>query len=183
MTSGVYAITNTITDRVYVGSSIDIEGRWRLHRAQLRSGNHPSLAIRRDCAEYGSEAFTFEVLEETGSDTDTLISAEQRWIDHHRPLAYNSEQPVWRAPIKEKSTPVQGSGRIVVKLYDLLGERRMSVRELQRQTGLSYVTVYNLYAGKSERVDFNTLDQICRALGIQPGDILEHAPDEEASDA
>lgn len=66
---------------------------------------------------------------------------------------------------------------IVNRLSRILGERRMSVRELQRRTGLSYVTVYNLYSGKSERVDFNTLDQICRALDIQPGDILEHAPD------
>lgn len=69
---------------------------------------------------------------------------------------------------------------IVNHLSRLLGERRMSVRELERRTGLAYVTVYNLYAGKSGRVDFATLDRICRALAVQPGDILEYRADQTA---
>lgn len=68
---------------------------------------------------------------------------------------------------------------IVNRLSRILGERRISIAELQRQTGLSYVTLHSLYSDKSTRVDFKTLDLICRALGIQPGDILEHAPDAE----
>lgn len=72
---------------------------------------------------------------------------------------------------------------IVNRLSRILGERRMSIRELQRRTGLAYVTVYNLYSDKSTRVDFETLDKICRVLEIQPGDILEYAPDSEATDA
>jgi putative transcriptional regulator len=70
---------------------------------------------------------------------------------------------------------------IVNRLSRLLGERRMSVRELQRRTGLSYVTVYNLYSGKSNRVDFETLNKICRALDVQTSDILEYQPDAEAA--
>jgi len=63
---------------------------------------------------------------------------------------------------------------IVNRLSRILGERRMSIAELQRQTGLSYVTLHNLYSDKSQRVDFKTLDSICRALSVQPGDILEY---------
>lgn len=68
---------------------------------------------------------------------------------------------------------------IVNRLSRLLGDRRMSIAELQRQTGLSYVTLWNLYQGKSTRVDFETLNKICRALDVQTGDILEYAPDQE----
>jgi putative transcriptional regulator len=68
---------------------------------------------------------------------------------------------------------------IVNRLSRLLGDRRMSIAELQRQTGLSYVTLWNLYQGKSTRVDFETLNKICRALDVQIGDILEYAPDQE----
>lgn len=64
---------------------------------------------------------------------------------------------------------------IVNRLSRLLGERRMSISELQRRTGLSYVTLHNLYSDKSHRVDFKTLDSICRALEVQPGDLLEYA--------
>jgi putative transcriptional regulator len=70
---------------------------------------------------------------------------------------------------------------IVNRLSRLLGERRMSIAELQRRTGLSYVTLHDLYTDKSKRVDFKTLNQICQALGVQPGDILEHVPDPEAA--
>jgi putative transcriptional regulator len=66
---------------------------------------------------------------------------------------------------------------IVNRLSRILGERRMSVAELQRQTGLSYVTLHNLYSDKSTRIDFETLNKICRALDVRPGDILEYAPD------
>lgn len=68
---------------------------------------------------------------------------------------------------------------IMNRLSRILGERRMSVRELQRRTGLAYVTVYNLYSGKSNRVDFETLNKICQALGVQPGDILEYTAETE----
>lgn len=67
---------------------------------------------------------------------------------------------------------------IVNRLSRLLGERRMKIAELQRQTGLSYVTLHSLYSGKSTRIDFETLNKICRALEVQPGDILEYAPDQ-----
>lgn len=66
---------------------------------------------------------------------------------------------------------------IVNRLSRLLGERRMSIAELQRQTGLSYVTLHSLYSDKSTRIDFETLNKICKALSIQPGDILEYATD------
>lgn len=71
---------------------------------------------------------------------------------------------------------------IVNRLSRLLGERRMSIKELQRQTGLSYDTLHKLYSDKSGRIDFDTLDKICRALGVQPGDILEYAPDQKVSE-
>jgi putative transcriptional regulator len=68
---------------------------------------------------------------------------------------------------------------IVNRLSRLLGERRMSIAELQRRTGLAYVTVYNLYSGKSTRVDFETLNKICGVLGVTTSDILEYQPDPE----
>ena len=66
------------------------------------------------------------------------------------------------------------------KLSRLLGERRMSISELQRRTGLAYTTLHALYHGRTDRIDLDTLDRICRALGVGVGDILEYRQDEEA---
>ena len=63
---------------------------------------------------------------------------------------------------------------IVNRLSRLLGDRRMSIAELQRRTGLAYTTVYRLYQGQTDRIDFETLDKLCRALEVTPNDILEY---------
>lgn len=66
---------------------------------------------------------------------------------------------------------------IVNHLSRLLGERRMSISELQRQSGLPYVSLFKLYHGTSTRYDGKTLDAICRALGVGIGELLEYQPD------
>lgn len=58
---GVYKITNSINGKVYIGQSINIEERWRDHRADyLRS----DVILYRAMRKYGLENFSFEVLEE-----------------------------------------------------------------------------------------------------------------------
>ena len=64
------------------------------------------------------------------------------------------------------------------RLSRILGERRMSIMDLQRQTGIPYTSLHALYHGGAKRVDLKTLDRICRALGVGVGDILEYRPDE-----
>lgn len=65
------------------------------------------------------------------------------------------------------------------RLSRILGERRMSIADLARESGVPYTSLLELYHGRAKRVDLKTLDRICRALSIQPGDILEYAPDAE----
>ena len=60
------------------------------------------------------------------------------------------------------------------RLSALMGAQRVTQRELQRRTGLSYATINELYHDKSKRLDFGTLDKLCRALGVGVGEILEY---------
>ena len=66
---------------------------------------------------------------------------------------------------------------IVNHLSRLLGEKRMSVAELERASGVPYLSLHQLYHGRAKRADFGTLDKVCRALGVGVGDILEYVPD------
>lgn len=63
---------------------------------------------------------------------------------------------------------------ITNQLSAIMGARRITQSELQRQTGLHYTTINDLYHDRSRRLDFDTLDQLCRALGVGVGDILEY---------
>ena len=65
----------------------------------------------------------------------------------------------------------------MIKCYlsRMLGEKRITIREVHEKTGLSRNTISNLYNEKSKMVDFDTLEKICRFLDCQVGDLLEVA--------
>jgi len=65
---------------------------------------------------------------------------------------------------------------IIVKLDDLLYERRMTLTELSERIGITLANLSVLKTGKARAVRFSTLDAICAALQCQPGDLLEFAP-------
>ncbi len=63
---------------------------------------------------------------------------------------------------------------IVVNLDVMLAKRKMKLKDLSEQVGVSQVNLSILKQGKVKAVRFTTLDAICRALDCQPGDILEY---------
>jgi putative transcriptional regulator len=61
---------------------------------------------------------------------------------------------------------------IVIKLDDMLHDRRMTLTELADRVGMTLANLSILKTGKARAIRFSTLDAICDALGCQPGDIL-----------
>lgn len=62
--------------------------------------------------------------------------------------------------------------RIVVRLDDLLHQRRMTLTELAQRVGLTLANLSILKTGKARAIRFSTLEALCRELGCQPGDLL-----------
>ena len=62
--------------------------------------------------------------------------------------------------------------RIDNRLPTLLGERKMSIRELARETDVTYTMIRDVYHGERQSIKFEVMEKICRVLGIQPGDIF-----------
>jgi len=65
---------------------------------------------------------------------------------------------------------------IVVKLDDMLHERRMTLTELAERVGMTLANLSILKTGKARAIRFSTLEAICEALACQPGDILRFEP-------
>lgn len=61
---GIYLIRNTITDKVYVGQSINIMRRWWEHKSRAFDPNNNCYdkPLYRSMRKYGTEAFELEVL-------------------------------------------------------------------------------------------------------------------------
>ena len=70
---------------------------------------------------------------------------------------------------------------IVVKLDDLLHERRMTLTELAERIDITLANLSILKTGKARAIRFSTLEAICVALDCQPGDLLRFHPDSDAA--
>jgi putative transcriptional regulator len=66
---------------------------------------------------------------------------------------------------------------ILVKLDDLLHDRRMTLTELSARIDITLANLSILKTGKARAVRFSTLEAICAALDCQPGDLLSYDPD------
>ena len=62
----------------------------------------------------------------------------------------------------------------MVKLDDLLHDRRMTLTELAERVGLTLANLSILKTGKAKAIRFSTLEAICRELECQPGDLLAY---------
>ncbi|NLY20851.1 MAG: helix-turn-helix transcriptional regulator [Tissierellia bacterium] len=67
---------------------------------------------------------------------------------------------------------------IIVNLDVMLAKRKMSVTELSEKVGITMANISILKNNKAKAIRFSTLDEICKALDCQPGDILEYIEEE-----
>ena len=66
---------------------------------------------------------------------------------------------------------------IILRLDRVMADRKMSLNELSEKVGIANVNLSKIKTGRISAIRFSTLDAICRALGCQPGDILEYRQD------
>ena len=59
------------------------------------------------------------------------------------------------------------------RLSRLIGERRVSIREVSRETGIAYRAVFDLYHDRSTRLDLHTLNRLCNYFQVGPEQIFE----------
>jgi len=67
-------------------------------------------------------------------------------------------------------------GDIRCRLSRILGDRRISQRELAKKSGLSTFTINKFYNEKWVGVDRETMVKLCEALGVQVGELFEYVP-------
>lgn len=68
---------------------------------------------------------------------------------------------------------------IIVNLDVMMARRKISAGELAERIGITPANLSILKNQKARAIRFSTLEQICKVLDCQPGDILEYAAEEE----
>ena len=64
-------------------------------------------------------------------------------------------------------------------LSKLMGEKRYTITEVSKVTGMSNTTISNLYNEKVKRLDFDTLEKLCKLFNCNVQDLIEYIPNEE----
>lgn len=107
---GIYSIKCLATNNIYIGSTVNIQERWRQHLTALRKGKHHSVYLQRSYNKYGEDNLQFTLLVELKDYTEErLRELEWFYIDKYKPK-FNSASPVvyemsdtWKKKISEST--------------------------------------------------------------------------------
>ena len=61
--SGIYAIENLVTGKIYIGQATHIKERWKIHKWSLKENRHINTHLQRSWNKYGKQNFQFIILE------------------------------------------------------------------------------------------------------------------------
>lgn len=83
--TGVYRIKCLVTQRCYIGSSVNMDGRIATHIRELCWGNHPNVELQQDWAEHHIENFRFKILWQTDKSVSKakLLEVEREILLHY----------------------------------------------------------------------------------------------------
>lgn len=68
---------------------------------------------------------------------------------------------------------------IKIHLSKILGEKRITQKELAEKTGIRPATIHEIYHEFIDRINLEHLSLICKALNLKVEDILEYVPDKK----
>lgn len=62
---------------------------------------------------------------------------------------------------------------IIINLDVMMAKRKIGLMELSEKIGITPANLSILKNNKAKAIRFSTLEEICRVLSCQPGDIIE----------
>ncbi len=126
---GVYTIYNKISNKYYVGSSINICDRKSKHFLTLKKNIHSNIRLQNSFNKYGIEAFEFEVLEEC--DKEFIRDFENFWMN-----MLNTNNPSFGYNIKNAYTKNFKLSEEARKKISISSSNRRHSEETRRKISL-----------------------------------------------
>jgi putative transcriptional regulator len=60
------------------------------------------------------------------------------------------------------------------------GQPPYTQRRVAKEAGIALSVISGLASNRSRRIDYDTLDKLCRYFSCLPGDLIAYVPDEES---
>lgn len=68
---------------------------------------------------------------------------------------------------------------IIIQLDVMMAKRKIGLMELAEKINITPANLSILKNNKAKAIRLSTLEEICKALDCQPGDIIEYVEDED----
>ncbi len=68
---------------------------------------------------------------------------------------------------------------IIIQLDVMMAKRKIGLMELAEKINITPANLSILKNNKAKAIRLSTLEEICKALDCQPGDLIEYVKDEE----
>lgn len=168
--SGIYKIINKFNGKYYIGSSANIQERWRCHLKELKGKYHHNDHLQRAWVKYGSENFEFVIVKSDVSPTE-LLKEEQFLLDlvkEDRSLVYNVSFLAGKVEMTDETKRkigfrAIGHKRNVGRKYSAeTVEKRKKSRSWYRHSQLTKEKIGNALRGRS--VSDETKHKISKSL-------------------
>jgi group I intron endonuclease len=166
--AGVYALTNTITNRRYVGSTKDLSNRRASHFWQMRANRHKNRLIQADFDQHGADSFRFDVLEY--APCPDLRAIEQAHIDSGD-FAYNLAPKAAGGGAQNEQTPARMSRAHTGKRHSAATIAKIKARPAEKSGAFIgyFITPAGRFASSHQAADamggvlnFTTIRRWCK---------------------
>lgn len=149
MISGIYKITNTITNKVYIGQSVNIKRRWREEKTAAFStkDSEYNSVLSKAIRKYGLNNFKFEVIEEC--EKEKLNERERYWIQY-----YNSYLKGYNCNLGGSSSLqcAKINDKKLKGIISSLKEKKLSEQQIAKKFKVSIGTMSSINQGSSWRI-------------------------------
>jgi group I intron endonuclease len=166
--TGIYVIHNSLCNKGYVGSAVNMGNRWRLHRWELENNRHCNKKLQRAWNKYGEGAFVFVQLELCRK--VELAEREQFWIDKLDAVKFGYNiQPNARTALgsrhSDKTKALQS--KIAIERASSEAERKIRSERATRQHASGCLGRATWKPGTLERV-YLGISERCKAVWADP---------------
>ncbi len=171
----IYKITNNKNQMVYIGSSIDVERRWRQHKEASinEKDHHYNYPLMIAFREFGIANFTFEVID-TLPTWEAMIEAEHNWIVKEncvKPNGYNQT---------DKTDSPMFDPMVAKKMSDTK-RKKYGKRVCEIDSANNIIAVWNSLAEAGEITGLNRfkISSVCNGTRLTTGNRVFRFLDEK----
>lgn len=150
-----YKITNIENGSFYIGITTNYEKRRKQHLYQLEQGTHQNYKMLKDYQQFGSAAFTFEIIDELEGSEEEAYEHEYQLIQQlEATKSYNILEggklnPVYSPQVVEKLKKTHQEKYEDILQYSFDGKnfqlaaRHKGIRDAARNTGADFRAIQN----------------------------------------